>query len=154
MLRDFHISLKYGMHLHFWLSLGVGRRHIAHLENVKLVNECICNLLEYRSSIKHIGMCIRAQTIQVKSLAQGHNNVCGWDLNLQSLSHKLDLIIIIPTVLCTVSLWIHCAGLWKYHARLVRPGPINSGQVDNFNLLVLGQVQNLYKVNKILYLIF
>ena len=28
----------------------------------------------------------------------------------------------------------------------------HSGQVDNFNLLVLGQVQNLYKV--ILYLIF
>ena len=32
--------------------------------------------------------------------------------------------------------------------------PFHSGQVDNFNLLVLGQVQNLYKVNKILYLIF
>ena len=31
--------------------------------------------------------------------------------------------------------------------------PFHSGQVDNFNLLVLGQVQNLYKVNKILYLI-
>ena len=42
------------------------------------------------------------------------------------------------------------AGLWKYHARLVR----HSGQVENFNLLVLGQVQNLYKVNKIVYFIF
>ena len=30
----------------------------------------------------------------------------------------------------------------------------HSGQVENFNLLVLGQVQNLYKVNKILYFIF
>ena len=29
--------------------------------------------------------------------------------------------------------------------------PFHSGQVENFNLLVLGQVQNLYKVNKILY---
>ena len=29
----------------------------------------------------------------------------------------------------------------------------HSGQVENFNLLVLGQVQNLYKVNKILYFI-
>ena len=46
------------------------------------------------------------------------------------------------------------SGLWKYHARLVRPGPISSGQVENFNLLVLGQVQSLYKVNKILYFIF
>ena len=27
--------------------------------------------------------------------------------------------------------------------------PFHSGQVDNFNLLVLGQEQNLYKVNKI-----
>ena len=27
--------------------------------------------------------------------------------------------------------------------------PFHSGQVENFNLLVLGQVQNLYKVNKI-----
>ena len=27
----------------------------------------------------------------------------------------------------------------------------HSGQVDNFNLLVLGQVQNLYKVNNVLY---
>ena len=26
--------------------------------------------------------------------------------------------------------------------------PFHSGQVENFNLLVLGQVQNLYKVNK------
>ena len=32
--------------------------------------------------------------------------------------------------------------------------PFHSGQVENFNLLVLGQVQNLYKVNKILYFIF
>ena len=48
---------------------------------------------------------------------------------------------------------VHCCitGLWKYHAR---PGPISSGQVENFNLPVLGQVQNLYKVNKILYFIF
>ena len=30
----------------------------------------------------------------------------------------------------------------------------HSGQVENFNLLVLGQVQNLYKVNKNLYFIF
>ena len=29
--------------------------------------------------------------------------------------------------------------------------PFHSGQVENFNLLVLGQVQNLYKVNKILF---
>ena len=64
------------MDLHFWLSLGVGRRHIANLENVKLVNECMCNLLEYRSSINHIGLCISAETIQVKSLAQGHNVQC------------------------------------------------------------------------------
>ena len=27
--------------------------------------------------------------------------------------------------------------------------PFHSGQVENFNLLVLGQVQNLYNVNKI-----
>ena len=27
--------------------------------------------------------------------------------------------------------------------------PFHSGQVEKFNLLVLGQVQNLYKVNKI-----
>ena len=26
--------------------------------------------------------------------------------------------------------------------------PFHPGQVENFNLLVLGQVQNLYKVNK------
>ena len=32
--------------------------------------------------------------------------------------------------------------------------PFHSGQVEIFNLLVLGQVQNLYKVNKILYFIF
>ena len=32
--------------------------------------------------------------------------------------------------------------------------PFHSGQVESFNLLVLGQVQNLYKVNKILYFIF
>ena len=32
--------------------------------------------------------------------------------------------------------------------------PFHSGQVENFNLLVLGQVQNLYKINKILYFIF
>ena len=32
--------------------------------------------------------------------------------------------------------------------------PFHSGQDDNFNLIVLGKVQNLYKVNKILYLIF
>ena len=32
--------------------------------------------------------------------------------------------------------------------------PFHSVQVENFNLLVLGQVQNLYKVNKILYFIF
>ena len=30
----------------------------------------------------------------------------------------------------------------------------HSGQVENFNLLVLGQVRNLYKVAKILYFIF
>ena len=29
--------------------------------------------------------------------------------------------------------------------------PFHSGQVKNFNLLVLGQVQNLYKVIKLLY---
>ena len=29
--------------------------------------------------------------------------------------------------------------------------PFHSGPVENFNLHVLGQVQNLYKVNKILY---
>ena len=32
--------------------------------------------------------------------------------------------------------------------------PFHSGQVENLNLLVLGQVQNLYKDNKILYFIF
>ena len=32
--------------------------------------------------------------------------------------------------------------------------PFHSGQVENFNLLVLGQVQNLYKVAIILYFIF
>ena len=32
--------------------------------------------------------------------------------------------------------------------------PFHSGQVENFNLLVLGKVQNLYKVNKILHFIF
>ena len=32
--------------------------------------------------------------------------------------------------------------------------PFHSGKVENFNLIVLGQVQNLYKVNKILYFIF
>ena len=32
--------------------------------------------------------------------------------------------------------------------------PFHSGQVENFNLLVLGQVQNLYKVAKILYFVF
>ena len=32
--------------------------------------------------------------------------------------------------------------------------PLHSGQVEIFNLLVLGQVQNLYKVNKILFFIF
>ena len=32
--------------------------------------------------------------------------------------------------------------------------PFHSGQVEIFNLLVLVQVQNLYKVNKMLYFIF
>ena len=32
--------------------------------------------------------------------------------------------------------------------------PFHSGQVENFNLLVIGQVQNLYKVNKMLNSIF
>ena len=32
--------------------------------------------------------------------------------------------------------------------------PFHLGQVENFNLLVLGQVQNLYTVAKILYFIF
>ena len=32
--------------------------------------------------------------------------------------------------------------------------PFHSGQVENFSLLVLGQVQNLCKVNKILYFTF
>ena len=32
--------------------------------------------------------------------------------------------------------------------------PFHSGQVEIFNLLVLEQVQNLYKVNKMLYFIF
>ena len=32
--------------------------------------------------------------------------------------------------------------------------PFRSGQVENFNLLVPGQVKNLYKVAKILYFIF
>ena len=32
--------------------------------------------------------------------------------------------------------------------------PFYSGQVEKFKLLVLGQAQNLYKVNKILYFIF
>ena len=32
--------------------------------------------------------------------------------------------------------------------------PFHSGQVENFKLLVYGQVQNLYKVDKILYFIF
>ena len=33
------------------------------------------------------------------------------------------------------------SALWKYHARLVRPGPLHSGQVENFYLLFLGRVQ-------------
>ena len=32
--------------------------------------------------------------------------------------------------------------------------PFHSGRVENFNFLVLGQVQNLCKVNEILYFIF
>ena len=32
--------------------------------------------------------------------------------------------------------------------------PFHSGQVENFNYLVLGQVQNLHKGNKILYFIY
>ena len=40
------------------------------------------------------------------------------------------------------------AGLWKYHARLVRLVHFHSGQVENFYLLVLGpeqgQVQDLH----------
>ena len=43
--------------------------------------------------------------------------------------------------------------LWKYHARLVRPGPISFRTNENFNLLVLGQVQ-MYKINKKSYFIF
>ena len=41
-------------------------------------------------------------------------------------------------------------GLWKYHARLVH---FHSGQVENFHLLVLAQVQ-MNKVNTILYIVF
>ena len=44
-------------------------------------------------------------------------------------------------------------GLWKYHARLVRLVHFHSGQVENFYLLVLGQVQ-MNKVNTILYIVF
>ena len=32
--------------------------------------------------------------------------------------------------------------------------PFHSGQVENLNLLVLGQVQNLYKGNKIVVVVF
>ena len=32
--------------------------------------------------------------------------------------------------------------------------PFHSGQIQNFNSLVLGQVQNLYKVAEVLYFIF
>ena len=45
------------------------------------------------------------------------------------------------------------AGLWKYHAQLVRLVHFHSGQVENFYLLVLGQVQ-MNKVNTILYIVF
>ena len=38
-----------------------------------------------------------------------------------------------------------CGNLMPYLSDLV---PFHSGQVENFNLLVLGQVQNLYKVDK------
>ena len=34
-------------------------------------------------------------------------------------------------------------GCGNANVRLVQPGPISSRQVENFNLLVLGQVQNL-----------
>ena len=38
-------------------------------------------------------------------------------------------------------LGILLSGLWKYHARLVRPGPISFRTSQKFLLLVLGQVQ-------------
>ena len=37
--------------------------------------------------------------------------------------------------------WSNTSRLWKYHARLVRLEHFHSGQVENFYLLVLGQVQ-------------
>ena len=44
-----------------------------------------------------------------------------------------------------------CGNTMPYLSDLV---PFHSGKVENFNLLVLGQEQNSYKVNKILYFIF
>ena len=41
--------------------------------------------------------------------------------------------------------------LWKYHARLVQPGPITF--VEKFYLLVFGKVQ-MFKVKTNLYFIF
>ena len=51
-------------------------------------------------------------------------------------------------------IWVHTQGCGNTMPDFSNLVPFHSGQVDNFNLLVLGQVQNLYKVNKILYLIF
>ena len=44
-------------------------------------------------------------------------------------------------------------GLWKYHAQLARLVHFHSGQVENFYLLVLAQVQ-MNKVNIILSIVF
>ena len=51
-------------------------------------------------------------------------------------------------------LWLNEQGCGNTMPDLSDLVPFHSGQVENFNLLVLGQVQNLYKVNKILYFIF
>ena len=49
---------------------------------------------------------------------------------------------------------IYDQGCWNTMPDLSDLVPFHSGQVEKFNLLVLGQVQNLYKVNTILYFVF
>ena len=46
-----------------------------------------------------------------------------------------------------------CAGLWKYHARLVRPGPISFRTIQKF-VFTCPWTSTMYKVNTILYFIF
>ena len=71
----------------------------------------------------------------------------------------LELFFVVPSLFeplkfyCIVVYRIDKSGLWKYHAGLVRLVPFHSGQVENFYLLVLGQIKML-KINKSLYFIF